>query len=356
MNISSRCFSVNATTASRGLPGPFVTVNEPPIRHRESGRRTTCKDSAMADLVTYRTFIADSERWTRFEHRPGDIVISTPPKSGTTWTQMLCALSVFDGPEFPAQLDALSPWLDMRIRSEDEVFSLYDRQSHRRFIKTHTPLDGLPLRDDVTYLVVGRDPRDVMVSWEHHVANIEVDAIVRSRAEAVGLADLTDADAPVAPDPDPAMRLRQFVEAAPSTTEQVSLANVLHHLATGWDRRTRPNVGLFHFRDYQRDLVAEMVRLSEVCRFDLDRQRLAELALEADIAKMRERAHEVAPDISKSNHWKDPASFFRSGGSGEWSDRVTDGDLDRYGERVSELVSDDLAKWVHDGSRGWSSA
>lgn len=304
----------------------------------------------MTGLVTYRTFIADSERWTRFEHRPGDIVISTPPKSGTTWTQMLCALSIFDGREFPAQLDALTPWLDMRIRSEDEVFSLYDRQTHRRFIKTHTPLDGLPLRDDVTYLVVGRDPRDVLVSWEHHMANIDVDALVRSRAEAVGLDDLTDADTPVPPDPDPAVRFRRFVEAAPSTTELVSLANVLHHLATGWDRRTSPNVGLFHFVDYQRDLVGEMVRLSEMCGFGLDRSRLAELAPEAGITRMRERALEITPDIAKSNHWKDPAGFFRSGASGEWAERVTADDLDRYGERVSELVADDLASWAHGGS------
>ena len=304
----------------------------------------------MTGLVTYRTFIADSERWVRFEHRPGDIVISTPPKSGTTWTQMLCALSVFDGPDFPAQLDAMSPWLDMRIRSEDEVFSIYDCQTHRRFIKTHTPLDGLPLRDDVTYLVVGRDPRDVLVSWEHHMANIDVDVIVRSRAEAVGLDDLPGTETAAPPDPDPAVRFRQFVEVKPSTSEQVSLANVLHHLETGWERRSEPNVGLFHFLDYQRDLVAEMVRLSELCRFGLDRDRLTELAPEAGIARMRDRAPDVAPDVSKSGHWKDPASFFRSGASGEWTERVTPDDVDRYGRRVSELVADDLARWAHDGS------
>ncbi len=304
----------------------------------------------MTGLVTYRTFIADSERWSRFEHRPGDIVISTPPKSGTTWTQMLCALSVFDGPDFPAALDAMSPWLDMRIRSEDEVFSIYDRQTHRRFIKTHTPLDGLPVRDDVTYVVVGRDPRDVLVSWEHHLRNIDVDVLVRSRADAVGIDDLVGTEGETPPDPDPAVRFREFVEAAPSTAHTVSLANVLHHLDTGWARSSQRNVGLFHFLDYQRDLVAEMERLCELCVFDLDRARLIELAPEAGIGRMRDRAHDVAPDMSKSAHWKDPADFFRSGATGEWSTYVTVDDLDRYGRRVSELVTDDLATWVHGGA------
>jgi aryl sulfotransferase len=305
--------------------------------------------SAMGELVTYRGVMTDSERWERFEHRPGDIVISTPPKSGTTWTQMLCALMIFDGPRFPAKLDALSPWLDMRIRSEDEVVAIYDRQTHRRFIKTHTPLDGLPLRDDVYYVVVGRDPRDVMVSWEHHMDNMDLEVLIQDRADAIGLDDLVDYDPPHPPEPDPAVRFRNFVEAEWSPQHLVTLPTVLHHLATGWDHRHDANVGLFHFLDYQRDLVGEMAHLAELCAIDLDRDRLAELAPEAGIDRMRDRADEVTPDIAKSDHWKDPASFFRSGAAGEWFERTTAADRARYEERVAELVPDDLARWAHEG-------
>src|SRR5262245_59218360 len=127
---------------------------------------------AQAPRTRYRSILADSRRWDGFAFRPGDIVISTPPKCGTTWTQMLCALLIFDGPAFPAPLDQVSPWLDLRIRPLAEVTAAYAAQSHRRFIKTHTPLDGLPWHPDVTYLVVGRDPRDVSISFEHHAANM----------------------------------------------------------------------------------------------------------------------------------------------------------------------------------------
>ena len=303
----------------------------------------------MGELVTYRGVMVDSERWERFEHRPGDIVISTPPKSGTTWTQMLCALMIFDGPTLPAKLDALSPWLDMRIRSEDEVFAIYDRQTHRRFIKTHTPLDGLPLRDDVRYVVVGRDPRDVMVSWEHHMENMDLAVLFQSRADAVGLDDLVDHEPPPPPDPDPFVRFRDFVDAQWSPAELVSLPNVLHHLDTGWAHRGDANVGLFHFLDYQRDLVGEMARLAELCEIDLDRERLAALAPEAGIDRMRDRADEIVPGLDKSEHWKDPAGFFRSGAAGEWVERTTPADREHYEERVAELVPDDLAHWAHEG-------
>jgi Sulfotransferase domain len=47
--------------------------------------------------MEYRSWISDSRRWRRLVFRPGDVVISTPPKCGTTWTQVLCALLIFDG-------------------------------------------------------------------------------------------------------------------------------------------------------------------------------------------------------------------------------------------------------------------
>ena len=114
-------------------------------------------------LVRYRGYIADSDRWSRFELRPDDIIITVPSKSGTTWTQTLVALLLFDGlPATP--VNELSPWLDMNVRSDEEVFALLDAQTHRRFIKTHSPLDGVPWDERVTYIIVGRDPRDAFVS------------------------------------------------------------------------------------------------------------------------------------------------------------------------------------------------
>ena len=53
------------------------------------------------------------------------------------------------------------------------VFATSKAQTHRRFIKTHTPLDGLPQADGVTYICVGRDPRDVALSMDHHRANLD---------------------------------------------------------------------------------------------------------------------------------------------------------------------------------------
>src|SRR5436190_1016654 len=115
----------------------------------------------MTLVRRYEGVVYDSSRWDGFELRPGDIIISTPPKCGTTWTQMICALLILQEPELPLPLDRLSPWIDMVTRARAEVFADLQAQTHRRFIKTHTPLDGLPNDPTVTYISVGRDPRDV---------------------------------------------------------------------------------------------------------------------------------------------------------------------------------------------------
>src|ERR1051326_4513852 len=101
----------------------------------------------MTSLVSYRTFIADNARWEGFQFRDGDIVIATPPKCGTTWTQMICALLIFRTPEFDRHMDLISPWLEMLTRPLDSVVADLEAQTHRRFIKSHTPLDGIPFHE-----------------------------------------------------------------------------------------------------------------------------------------------------------------------------------------------------------------
>ncbi len=305
----------------------------------------------MADAPTprtrYRSNAFDSGRWDGFTFRPGDVVISTPPKCGTTWTQMLCALLIFDGPDFPAPLEEVSPWLDLCNCPLAEVTAALAAQTHRRFIKTHTPLDGVPLHAEATYLVVGRDPRDAAISREHHRSNIDFERFMALCAAAVGTADLAELPESSVPSEDPVERFRSFV--ADETREELgTLASVLHHLDTGWQRRRDANVALFHYADMQADLAGELLRLARVLGLPCAPERACELAAEASLARMRERAADVIPSASLG-YWKDVRAFFRSGGSGEWRERLSAADLAAYETRVAALVDPDLAAWAHGG-------
>lgn len=302
--------------------------------------------------VRYRNIVADNARWDAFRLRPGDIIISTPAKCGTTWTQMLVALVVFDTDRFDAPLDQLSPWLDQCLAPLEDVVALLDAQEHRRFIKTHTPLDGLPYQDDVTYLGVGRDPRDVSLSWDHHFANMDADAFFAARAEAVGVDDLGEFEPPTPMPDDPVERFRAWMEAPDEIGIGVVLASVLSHLAVFWKAREQPNVHLFHYADYEADLVGQLGRLAEVLGIERTPARLAELAPAATFEAMKGRAAEVAPNATRPI-WKDTTAFFHHGRSGRWRDiGLGDADVARYHERVAELVPKDLGDWAHQGWLG----
>ena len=48
------------------------------------------REAVAAPLHRYTSPEQDSARWWDFTFRPGDIVISTRSKYGTTWVQMIC--------------------------------------------------------------------------------------------------------------------------------------------------------------------------------------------------------------------------------------------------------------------------
>ena len=293
-------------------------------------------------LKRYQTVVSDSARWSRFDHRPGDIVISTPPKCGTTLTQMMCALLIFDGPDFPGRLDDLSPWFDMNTRSDAEVLAEVAAMTHRRFLKTHTPLDGVPEWSDVTYVVVGRDPRDVFVSWEHHSANVDMERFVTAVDQGVGL----DKVAPFVGERPTTMaeRLdRWLVDESPTAT--MSLTAVAGHLDVAWRRRDRDNVLLFHFEDLRDDRVASMRRLAQGLGIDASDARIAELAASASLEQMRSRADDLAPNTKAI--LSDSTRFFRTGESGEGRAIMTPAQAAVYDERIRRLAPPELSDWLH---------
>ena len=112
----------------------------------------------------------DSTRWNGFPFRDDDIIIGTWAKSGTTWMQQIVGLLVTGG-EFPELAFGASPWLDLRIRPLDEVQAQLQAQQHRRFIKTHLPVDALVFSPKARYIYIGRDVRDVIWSMYHHHVN-----------------------------------------------------------------------------------------------------------------------------------------------------------------------------------------
>jgi aryl sulfotransferase len=305
-------------------------------------------------LVRYSNLVWDSARWNGFELRPDDIIISTPPKCGTTWTQMICALLIFQTPTFDQPLSTLSPWIDMLTRPRGDVIADLDAQQHRRFIKTHTPLDGLPWNDRVTYIDVGRDPRDVAMSMAHHVSNMDFNVFLAALASTARADGGTAPPAPAEPPADgpqepPSAREMFWMwvdNPIPPTEETSSLLRTLTHHETFWPARDAPNVVLLHYDDLQADLRGQMRELADRLGLRVPDDRWPELVKAATFAQMRDNAAIVAPNTDVAI-WRDNAEFFHCGTSGQWRTLLDDADQRRYDERVAHIVAPDLADWIH---------
>lgn len=305
----------------------------------------------MRQLVHYHSMIADSTRWDGFAFREGDIIISTPPKCGTTWTQMICAMLVFQTPELPKPLDLISPWLDQLLRPLGSVVADLEAQQHRRFIKTHLPLDGLPFDPCVTYIAVGRDPRDVALSWDNHWANMDIDRVMALRAAAVGLDDLAElmpGGPPVRPETEYDRFWYWVEDPTPPTRSPTSLTATLQHLSTFFAVRDEPNVILLHYGDLKDDLEGQMRRLAARLSIHVPEERWPVLVRAATFEAMKRRARETGPNQTECV-WRDGEQFFHRGRHGEWRSLLNEDDLRRYAARVNELADPELSAWVHRG-------
>ena len=300
----------------------------------------------MADApYRYQSPEEDSGRWRDFPFRDGDIVISTRSKTGTTWVQTICALLIFQTPEFPAPIAQLSPWLDHLVAPRDEVFARLAAQQHRRFVKTHTPLDGIPLDPRATYIVTGRHPLDTAVSLYHQGDNID-----RAKVRA-----LTGAPEPAQPRP-PRKPLHDWLlayisgDAAPwivrthPREDLDSLPGLMWHLSDAWARRHEPNVMLVHYDYLSADLAGQMRRIAGRLGISVPDQAWPALVRGATFEAMRSSADRLIPSagVLKSN-----AAFFRRGTSGAGREVLSDEEIAAYHARVAGLAPPGLLGWLH---------
>jgi aryl sulfotransferase len=290
----------------------------------------------------YRSFYTDSTRWERYEPRPGDIVVSTPAKVGTTWTQRIVSVLVFQDTTLPAPLLEVSPWLDATFVPLDPTLQGLAGQEHRRFIKTHLPMDALPVYDEVSYLVVGRDLRDAALSTHHHAMGLN-DAEVDFQAPEDGVEVYTPESPKITEDVHTYWREYFTRSPFPWESDGWPYNSPTHHLASWWERREEPNILFLHYQEMLDDLGAQMRRVSDFLGIPVDEARFPDLVAACTFDSMKSRSAEVVPAqlAESAPDWR----LFRKGQSGQWHDRFDAEELALYEAAMARLPAD-LRAWL----------
>lgn len=292
---------------------------------------------------TYETPAADSARWDHWQPRRGDIFVCTPPKTGTTWTQMLCALLVHQSPKLPQSLTRLSRWLERVTEPVESVIADFENQEFRRIVKTHTPLDGLPWFEDASYVFCGRDPRDAFLSGVDHFANLSDASIAdaRKRAGIVG-------DFAFPTDPNVLFSMWLTTPTHEWVPDGFPMGSVLYYASSFWPYRKLPNIHFLHYADLSDRLDEEMRRLSQFLHIPVDEEVFPSLVKAASFGAMKEEGGANAPG-AHLGEWRDAGSFFKCARRGEWKDVLSAENLALYDRIASERLDPQLRRWLELG-------
>lgn len=291
----------------------------------------------MTDRKLYLGPLTDNRRWDMVEIRPDDVIVVTPPKCGTTWMQTIVALLFSGDPEVETELSVKMPWVDIRIREMPEVAARLAAMPHRRSMKSHTPMDGLPLDDRAQYLCVFRHPLDAHFSYRKHVRNIPMSWF----------------DSWYPEDDPEGITFRRFLDGGAEgfDGDAMPLAHILRHYAAARALADRPNVTLFHYADMTRDLAGTFARLAGLLGITHPPELMDRLVAAARFDHMKARAERYAPSGGKG-FMKSDSDFFHSGSSGKWHGALTEADLAAYDAMMAAHLDPAARAWLEYGSAG----
>jgi aryl sulfotransferase len=280
----------------------------------------------------------DSRAWNDFAFRDDDIIIGTWGKSGTTWMQQIIGQLVFDGQE-DLPVSEMSPWLDMVVPPLAPMMQGLAAQTHRRFIKTHLPVDALVFSPEAKYLYVGRDGRDVVWSMHHHQINFTAEAF-----EAFNTNPRRGPGAPLKPPTaDVGQYFRDWLE-----KDGYPWWPFWENIRSWWAIRDLPNVMLVHFAQLKADLPGEMRRIAAFLNIPIDEDRWPVLVEHSTFDYMKAHAQHSAP--LGGAFWEGGATtFINKGTNGRWRDVLPAAEIGAYERRAREALGDACAHWLATG-------
>ncbi len=281
----------------------------------------------------------DSTIWNDLIFRDDDIVTATYAKSGTTWMQQIIAQMLFGGDPDLAVAE-MSPWLDLRVPPKEMKLPLVEAQTHRRFLKTHLPVDALLFSPKARYVYVGRDGRDVVWSlYNHHV-----------NANSVWYSALNDTPGRVGPPIEPPPQDIRHYWREWMDRDGFPFWPFWENVRSWWAIRELRNVLFVHFESLKRDMATEMRRVAAFLNIAIDESRWKSILEYCSFDWMKRNATKSVP--LGGAFWDAGAEvFIHKGVNGRWRDTLTAAEIAEYEARAVQELGPECARWLATGMK-----
>jgi len=279
----------------------------------------------------------DSTMWNDFKFRDDDIIISTYAKSGTTWMQQIVSQLIFNGQE-GLEVAEMSPWIDLRVPPKQVKIPVVQAQEHRRFIKTHLPVDALVFSPQAKYLYIGRDGRDVLWSlYNHHITanNIWYEALN---------------DTPGLVGPKIGKPLDSIVDYYHEWLDKDGYPwwSMWENVNSWWEIKDLPNVMFVHFAKLKEDMPGMIRRIASFLDISIDESKWNDILKHCSFDYMKDNATKSVP--LGGAFWDGGAkTFIHKGTNGRWRDVLTTEESEKYEKIATEKLPSECARWLSTG-------
>lgn len=279
----------------------------------------------------------DSKIWDEFQFRDDDIIIGTYAKSGTTWMQQIVSQLIFNG-EKDLPVAEMSHWVDLRVPPKEVKIPIIEQQKHRRFLKTHLPVDALVFSGKAKYIYLARDGRDVVWSlYNHHInANNTWYDTLNNTPGRVG--------APIGlPESDPSAYFENWLN-----NDGAPFWSFWENIRTWWDVRHLPNVKLVHFADLKADTLGQIREIADFLDIEINEETIDDIVKHCSFEYMKSHADKSAP--LGGAFWEGGArTFFHKGLNGRWKQDLSIDLSEQYEQTALKQLGDACSTWLKQG-------
>jgi len=258
-----------------------------------------------------------------FQARSTDVLITTPPKAGTTWMQQILHQLRTGGDVSFSSIDEVVPWLERSRtgKSWQQVIDFYETLPEPRLFKTHCTAEQTPGIGTANIILTSRDPRDCCVSFYHHLLNMTDEARMH--------ASITQPKS-----------FEEYIE------RWLDTAVWYRNVKSWWPYYNHEKVLWLRYQDMKSDLATSIDRIVEFLGWDVSPEQ-KEMAINySSFEWMKQHDEKFSSQGDSGKPLFKSGQFIRQGKVGKYKERMTQEQELRILDKAREMLEPECLKFL----------
>ncbi|XP_051822400.1 sulfotransferase 1 family member D1-like [Antechinus flavipes] len=280
----------------------------------------------LVDVQGIPLFWTIAEAWSQvegFEARPDDLLISTYPKSGTTWVSEILDLIYNNGDVEKCKRDAIFnrvPFMELIMPGYVNGIKQLEELKSPRLVKTHLPVELLPpslWKNDCKMIYVARNAKDVAVSYYyfHKMAKMH---------------------------PEPGT-WEEFLEKF--MTGKLSFGSWYDHVKGWWEKKKDYRILYLFYEDMKEDPKRELLKILKFLEKDLPEEIVNKILHHTSFKIMKDNPTANYTMITEKEMDHKVSPFMRKGMAGDWKNQFTVAQYERFEKDYNQQMEGTTLKF-----------